>query len=56
MEDLTNIVDRPLYGPDPPSGVRWINLNWLGSRGILAPRTQGHLWELGPSDVLAIRT
>jgi hypothetical protein len=43
MEDLTDIVDRPSYGPDPPRGVRWIDLHWLGSLGLLAPRTREHL-------------
>jgi hypothetical protein len=56
MENLTDIVDRSLYGPDPPSGVWWIDLHWLKSWRLLARRTRGHLRELGPSGVVAIRT
>jgi hypothetical protein len=54
MEDLSDVVDRPLYGPDPPRGVRRIDLHWLGSLGCLALRIRGHLQGLGPDGVLAI--
>jgi hypothetical protein len=56
MEDLNEVVDRSLYGPNPPRGVRWIDLHWLGSRGLLVPETRGHLQELGPGGMLAIGT
>jgi hypothetical protein len=56
MEDLTNVVDQPLYGLDPPRGVRWINLHWLGGLGELDPRTRGHLRGLGLGGVLVVGT
>jgi hypothetical protein len=56
MEDLTDVVDQLLYGSDPPKGVWWIDLHWVGIWGLLAPKTQGHLWGLRPGGVLAIRT
>jgi hypothetical protein len=56
MEDLTNVVDWSLYGLDPPWGVRWIDLDWLGTWGLLAIRTRENLQELGPGGVLVVRT
>jgi hypothetical protein len=56
MEDLTNVVDQSLNSPDPPRGVRWIDLHWVGTRGLLVPGTRGHLQELGPGGVLAVET
>jgi hypothetical protein len=59
VENLTDVVDRSLYGPDLQGRggeVRWIDLHWLGNQGLLAPRTQGRLWELGPGGMLVVET
>jgi hypothetical protein len=56
MKNLTYVVDRSLYGPDPPRGVRWIDLHWLESRALLAPRTRWRLRELGPGGMLVVGT
>jgi hypothetical protein len=58
VENLTDAVDWSLYDPDPPEGggVWWIDLHRLRSRGLLAPRTQRRLRELGPDGVLTFGT